>query len=335
MFLGLDLVPMLIGLLAALTCAIPGNFLALRRQALMGDAISHVVLPGIVIGFIVSGKVTTWVMLLGAGFAAMLAAGLIEVITRWGKVEPGAAMAITFTAMFAFGVLLLEQTDSSAVHLDVEHALFGNLESLIWPEALGVGWNALADSDARAGLPPELGRMFLTLITVTAGVLLFWRPLVHASFDPEFARVQGLPTGLVWLGLVVLAALAAVAAFSAVGAIIAIAMFVCPVAAARLMTDRLGAQLGWSVVFATIAAISGFAVAGTLPRLIGLNHAVSAAGAIACIAGLILAGTALFGPCRQPYGAAASGSGWRRRPPPAPEGAAVRRGPSGDQSKLR
>ena len=156
-FVPLSLAPLVIGVLVAVTCALPGNFLLLRRQALVGDAISHVVLPGIVAGFLVSGVIATWPMLLGAAGAALLAVVLIEAIRRLGRIEPGAAMGVVFTTLFAAGVLLLEQSDTSDVHLDVEHALYGNLESLIWLDA--TGWASLLDPAALAGLPPELFRI--------------------------------------------------------------------------------------------------------------------------------------------------------------------------------
>jgi manganese/zinc/iron transport system permease protein len=131
-FVQFSLTPILIGIFASVACALPGNFLILRRQALIGDAISHVVLPGIVVAFLLTGVVSAMPMLLGAAAAAVLAVVLIEVVKRVGQVEPGAAMGVVFTTLFAAGVLLLEQSDTSSVHLDVEHALMGNLESLIW-----------------------------------------------------------------------------------------------------------------------------------------------------------------------------------------------------------
>ena len=89
-------------------------------------------------------------MMIGAAVAAVVAVVLIEVVRRVGRIEPGAAMGVIFTAMFAGGVLLLEQSDTSAVHLDVEHALYGNLELLIWLDA--TGWGSLVDPVALAGL---------------------------------------------------------------------------------------------------------------------------------------------------------------------------------------
>lgn len=296
-FLVLSLVPMLIGTLAAVACALPGNFLLLRRQALIGDAVSHVVLPGIVVGFLLTGSVATAPMLFGAAGAALIAVALIEAVRRLGRIEPGAAMGVVFTTMFAGGVLLLELSDTSGVHLDVEHALYGNLESLIWLDA--TGWHSLLDPAALAGLPPELPRVAAAAAGVALFTGLFWRPLAAATFDEAFARAQGVPTAALGLGLVVTAAVAAVAAFDAVGSIIVIAMFICPPAAARLMTDRLGHQVAWSVLFAVVSAVAGYLLAGYGPLWLGGHHAVSAAGMIATVSGLILAAACIAGPCRR------------------------------------
>lgn len=300
-FVALSLPPILIGIFAAVACALPGNFLLLRRQALIGDAISHVVLPGIVGAFLVTGVVAAWPMMIGAGVAALIAVGMIEAIRRLGGIEPGAAMGVVFTTLFAAGVLLLEQSDTSSVHLDVEHALYGNLESLIWLD--GMGWASLLDAGALRGLPPELPRMALTLLLVIALTWLFWRPLKLSTFDEDFARSVGVPVRAVGLGLVIVAAIAAVAAFDAVGSIIVIAMFICPPAAARLMTNRLEVQVAWSVIFATLSAILGYVLAGYGPLWIGFENAVSAAGMIATVSGVILAVAAVFGPCRTRAGA--------------------------------
>jgi manganese/zinc/iron transport system permease protein len=301
-FVQFSLTPMLIGVLAAVACALPGNFLILRRQALIGDAISHVVLPGIVVAFLLTGTVTTAPMLLGAAGAAVVAVILIEAIKRLGRIEPGAAMGVTFTALFAGGVLLLEQSDTSAVHLDVEHALMGNLESLIWFRA--DGWGSLLDPVALAGLPPELIRMAVVCAVMIALMLVFWRWLKISTFDESFAQALGLPTVSIGFALVISAAVAAVAAFDAVGSIIVIAMFICPPAAARLMTNRLEAQVGWSVVFAVLSAVLGYVFAGYGPLWIGAQNAVSAAGMIAAVSGVILALACLFGPHRSRVGTA-------------------------------
>lgn len=296
-FVPFSLVPLLIGCLAAVACALPGNFLVLRRQALIGDAISHVVLPGIVVAFLLTGAVASGPMLLGAAGAAVLAVALIELIRRFGRIEAGAAMGVVFTAMFAGGVLLLEQSDTSGVHLDVEHALFGNLESLIWLEA--TGWASLLDAEALAALPPELFRIAFVAVVMIAAVVVFWRPLAISTFDEGFAGTLGLPVRFIGFALVIGAAIAAVAAFDAVGSIIVIAMFLCPPAAARLVTNRLGAQVLWSVVFALASAIIGYVLAGYGPLWFGGRHALSAAGMIGTVSGVILGLAALFGPARR------------------------------------
>jgi manganese/zinc/iron transport system permease protein len=270
-FVQLSLTPILIGVLAAVACALPGNFLILRRQALIGDAISHVVLPGIVVAFLVTGAISTGAMMAGAAGAAIVAVVLIEAIRRLGRIEPGAAMGVVFTALFAGGVLLLEQSDTSSVHLDVEHALFGNLESLIWLAA--DGWGSLLDPEALAALPPELGRMALAAALLAVLTLVFWRPLKISTFDPGCADTIGIPTAALGIGLVAAAAVAAVAAFDAVGSIIVIAMFICPPASARLMTDRLESQVLWSVGFACVAAVTGYVLAGYGPLWIGSENA--------------------------------------------------------------
>lgn len=301
-FVQLSLTPLLIGIFASVACALPGNFLILRRQALIGDAISHVVLPGIVVAFLVTGVVAAIPMLIGAAGAAVVAVILIEAIKRLGRIEPGAAMGVTFTTLFAAGVLLLEQSDTSRVHLDVEHALMGNLESLVWFKA--TGWHSLLDPVALAALPHELGRIAVVCAVMIVLTVVFWRWLKISTFDEGFAEALGLPTSAIGFGLVIAAAVAAVAAFDAVGSIIVIAMFICPPAAARLMTNQLEAQVLWSVVFAVLSAVLGYVFAGYGPLWFGGENAVSAAGMIAAVSGLILGLACLFAPHRTRVGVA-------------------------------
>jgi manganese/zinc/iron transport system permease protein len=296
-FVMLSLPPILIGVLAAIACALPGNFLLLRRQSMVGDAISHVVLPGIVMGFLLTGTAAPLVMVLGAGVAALISVVLVEAIIRAARVEQGAAMGIVFTTMFAAGVLLLERSGASAVHLDVQHALYGNLESLIWLDA--TGWTSLLDPAALAGLPPELAQLAVTAALVAGFVAVLWRPLKIATFDEGFAASLGLPVRALSLALVMVAALACVAAFSAVGSILVIAMLICPPAAARLMTDRLEHQVGLSLILAAVSAVAGYVLAGYGPIWLGLGNSVSAAGMIATVSGMILAIAALAGRHRQ------------------------------------
>jgi manganese/zinc/iron transport system permease protein len=218
-------------------------------------------------------------------------------------VEISAAMGGTFTSLFAVGVLLLEWYQASGVHLDVEHALYGNLESLIWFDGTGIG--ALFDAEALADLPPQLARVAWVGLLVAVFVFVLRRHLALGSFDPNFAASVRARPALVDLLLVTLVAVAAIAAFEAVGSIIVIAMFICPAAAARLMTNRLGVQIVWSQVLALVSAVMGYLLAGYGPGWIGFDLSVSAAGMIATLAGLILLLACLFGPQRQRSGAAA------------------------------
>ena len=212
-------------------------------------------------------------------------------------------MGLVFTSMFAGGVLLLEQSDTSGVHLDVEHALYGNLESLIWLDASG--WTSLTDARALAGLPDELLRIAVVAALVTAFVVLLWRPLKISTFDEGFSATLGLPVRVISLALVVVSAVAAVAAFDAVGSIIVIAMFICPPAAARLMTNSLERQVWLSVALAShFRHFAGYILAGFGPLWLGGQNAVSAAGMIATVSGIILGLAACFGRHRHRTGAA-------------------------------
>jgi manganese/zinc/iron transport system permease protein len=217
-------------------------------------------------------------------------------------------MGVVFTTLFAAGVLLLEQSDTSSVHLDVEHALYGNLESLIWFAA--TGWGSMFDPAALAELPPQLPRLAVVLLAVALFMAATWKELAIGTFDPDFAKSIGARPGAVGLALVIMVAVAAVAAFDAVGSIIVIAMFICPPAAARLMTSRLVPQVAWSVAFAAMSAVLGYVLAGYGPLWLGATSSVSAAGMIATVAGLILGLAAIWGPHR--YGSRVPGAARRQ-----------------------
>jgi len=148
-FLQLDLPALLAAALAGMTCGLLGSFLLLRRESLLGDAISHAVLPGIVLGFAATGVRSGWPMLVGATLAAMTATVLIGWLRRVARLEGGAATGIVFTGFFALGLVLLEATGAREVDLDVDCVLFGQIESLVWLEA--VGWHSLLDPVALGG----------------------------------------------------------------------------------------------------------------------------------------------------------------------------------------
>lgn len=297
-FIALTLVPLVIAVLTALACAVLGTFLVLRRQSLLVDAISHVVLPGIVLAFLVMGHIAALPMIIGALVAALCAVALINGVHALTLLDNNAIMGTVFTAFFAFGVLLLEQSQASGVHLDVEHALYGNLENLIWLDAVG-GVDALFASgagwwDIVRTLPPALWRVSIVLIVVIIAVWGAWYWLVLSTFDADFAAAKGVPVRFVNIGLMGLTALVTVVAFSVTGAIIVIALFVCPAAAAHVLTTTMRGHMVLACVFAVLAALVGFWAAFAVPPLFGHAHAISAAGAIATVAGFILAAAVLF-----------------------------------------
>jgi manganese/zinc/iron transport system permease protein len=294
-FLQIDLPALLTGTLAALVCALIGNFLVLTRQSMLGDAMGHVVLPGIVVAFVLSGTTAAWVMLLGAFAAALFSAMLVEFLRRVAGVEPSAALGAVFTAMFALGVLLLEQSGVARTSFDVHHILFGNIETAIWPAATGLG--SLLDPQALAALPPQIGRLAFGLAVVALVVVILFKEFRVVSFDPNFAATIGLSPRLIGAIVVALAALAAVVSLSAVGVILLVAMMVCPAAAARMLTDDLRTQVWISLAVALASGILGYAAAVVLPDLFGFAS-LGAAGTIAIAAGLFQLAAMLFGPKR-------------------------------------
>jgi manganese/zinc/iron transport system permease protein len=293
-FLQLDVPGMLAALLATMACALLGNFLVLRRQSLMGDAISHSVLPGIVLGFLVAGSRATWPIFAGAAVTAVLTAVLIELVRRFGRIEYGTAMGVVFSIMFAGGVVLMEQAAARNIDLDAECVLYGQLETILW--LAPTSFASLLDLSVWTQMPRQVITLAVALGVSALAVVVFWKELKITSFDPELATTLGISANVVNLGLMFLVGVVSVAAFEAVGSILVIAMFICPAAAARMLTDRLPTQVWLSLVFAAIAAVGGYVLAAFAPSLIGSQHSLAASGMIVVVSGVILALTILFAP---------------------------------------
>jgi manganese/zinc/iron transport system permease protein len=293
-FLQIDLPAMLAALLATVSCALLGNFLVLRRQSLMGDAISHAVLPGIVLGFLVAGTRATWPIFVGATLAAVAAAVLVELVRRLGRLESGAAMGVVFTVFFAAGVLLIEQAAAHTIDLDAECVLYGQLEDILW--LAPTGWASLLEPAVWADLPREVVTLLVVTVSCAVAVGVFYKELKVTSFDPDLATTLGIPATLFNLGLMLLVGMVAVAAFEAVGSILVIAMFICPAAAARMLTDRLGAQILLSLLIAAACAGVGYVAAAFGPFWLGGDHSLVASGMIAVVTGLALALAVLLAP---------------------------------------
>lgn len=291
-FWTVDFVPLLAASLSALACALVGNLLILTRRAMAADALSHAVVPGVVVAVALTGIAGSAAVLAGGLAAAFAASGLVAFLVRAGRVEPGTALGVVFTAFFACGIVLLEWTGLSRTGFDIHHVVTGHLEGLIWIGAAD-GMPGLA---GLATLPPVVFELALVLVLVAAILLVFRKELALAAFDPVFARASGLPVGFLEAALLTATALACIAAFRSVGVVLAVAMIVCPAATARLMTRRLGRQTALSCLIALAAVALGYAAATLGPRLFGSDLALNAAGTIAAVAGLALAAAALRAP---------------------------------------
>ncbi len=278
----------LVGGLCAMACALPGTFLLLRRMSMMGDAISHAVLPGLAIAFLISGSRANIWMFLGAAIAGVLTALFTQWITRFGKVERGAAMGIVFTTLFAVGLVLIRKA-ADHVDLDAGCVLYGALE--LTPLNLVT----LFENDTyiieipRAAL--VIGATLLFNIIVIA---LFFKEFTMASFDPSLAETQGFRPRLMHYLLMTMVAVTTVAAFEAVGSIIVIAMLIVPPATAYLLTRKLSVLIAVSLIVAVLSAVLG-QVASHLPPLLGLPDTTSS-GMIATASGFLFLLAWLFGP---------------------------------------
>ena len=291
-FLRLDLPALLAAILACGSCGLLGSFLLLRRDSLLGDALSHAVLPGIIAGFAITGARAGLPMLLGALAAALLAVFLIGLVRRVARLESGAATGAVFTSFFALGLMLMEATGARSVDLDLDCVLFGQLESVVWLEAQGFA--SLLDPVALAALPRQLFLLAAVAVVLAGLVALLWRPLHLLCFDPDYAAAIGLPARGLELALNLMVAAAAVAAFEAVGSILVVAMLVCPAAAIRLLTDSYRTQvLGGAALGAALGAL-GYAVAGPLPAAFGQSFSLNAAGVIGTLGGVTVAGAMLL-----------------------------------------
>lgn len=284
--IGLDLFPMIAGTLAAVGCALLGNFLVLRRLSLMGDAISHSVLPGLVIAFLIASTRSPLVMFLGAAIAGVATVVLVELVKKLGRVEPGAAMGVVFSVLFALGVLLIEKASVRHVDLDASCVLYGQLETLVWygaPDTL----TGLLRTSTLGAVPREVWTLAIMVALAIAFVVVLFKELRIAAFDPALATTQGYSATLLHYLLMVFVAGATVASFEAVGSILVISMLVGPAATARLLTDRLRTQIVWSVVVALLTSVLGYVAASAIPALFG-KEPVNAAGAMGVTSGVLL-----------------------------------------------
>jgi len=263
-----DLVIVTTAVLVAVPCALLGTFLVLRQMSMLGDAISHAVLPGIVFAFFLSESTGPLTSLVGAGLFGVLAAVLIEALKDTGRVAEDSSIGIVFTALFALGVFLISRF-ASGVHLDLQHVLYGEIAfSPLNPLIVG-----------GAILGP---RSFWTLGIVTAIalglVLLLYKELKLATFDAGLAAAVGLSPALVHYLLVGAVSVTTVGAFDSVGAILVVAFLVVPAATAYLLAERLHRMLVLSVLVGVLSALVGYWIASIFDVAISGMMAVAAGG---------------------------------------------------------
>ena len=268
----------------AVACALPGCFLVLRRQSMMGDALSHAVLPGIAIGFLLTGSRANWIMFAGAIVAALATVFLTQWLSQRARVDRGAAMGVVFTTLFALGIVLIVR-GADSVELEPHCVLYGALE--LTP----------LDLVSLGGL--LIPQAFLVLISVLIInlliIILFFKELRIASFDPELAQSLGLKPNLMHYVLMAMTAVTTVAAFESVGSIIVVAMLVVPASAAKLMARNLTEMLVFATALALGAALIGHYAAVQVPHQLGFGS-VPTSGAMAFIAGMLLFGVVILNP---------------------------------------
>lgn len=285
-WVALDSWTVLIGALSGMSCALLGTFLVLRKMSMMGDAISHAVLPGLAAAFLITSSRGSLTMLIGAGIVGLLTTLLTQWIHSAGKVDTGAAMGVVFTVLFAIGLILIRRA-ADHVDLDPECVLYGALEY------------AVLDQVTLLGI--EVPRAVLTIGGVFAlnvlAVGLLFKELRITSFDPALATTLGINSTVMHYLLMTLVAVTTVAAFESVGSILVIAMLIAPPAAAHLLTERLAPMLWVSVLMAALAAIFGHAAALVVPPWLGFAGAsANTAGMMGVLAGLLFGLAALLAP---------------------------------------
>lgn len=267
----------LTGSLVGVTCAMIGCFLVLRKMAMLADAISHTVLLGIVGGYLVSRSLEGPSLLIGAVVVGLLTAFLVQVLSGKG-VQADAAIGVVFTSLFAVGVILLS-VFAGNIHLDVDHALMGEITFIPWDT---MEWNGM-----------ELGPKAVWLLSIVfiinlLLIILFYKEFKISSFDPEMAAAIGIPVLLIHYLQMGMLSITTVASFDSVGAILVVAMLIVPASTAYLLTDKLINMLIISACIGVISSFSGYYVATFLN--------VSIAGAMATTAGIMFGIAFLFSP---------------------------------------
>lgn len=259
------------GLLVGITCGMAGVFLILRKMSMIADAISHTVLFGIVMAFIITQTLNGFWMLLGAAVAGILTAYLVQLLHSSG-IQQDAAIGVVFTTLFAAGVLLITLF-ASHVHLDVEHILMGEIAFVPWDK-----WTFFAIT-----MPKAIWILLLVLMINIGFLLLFFKEMKLATFDSVYAASIGVPILFLHYGFMTSISFTTVAAFDSVGAILVVAMLIGPAATANLISKSIKQMFLFSMLYGGAAAIIGYylakfwdtSIAGMMATAVGLLFIVT------------------------------------------------------------
>ena len=263
--------------LIAISCGLLGVFMMLRKMSMTGDAISHAVLPGIVIGFFISGSQRGLEVIIGAGILGILATLIIDWLRKKARVQLDASIGITFTLLFAIGIILINLL-AYKVDLDQECVLYGEIAYLpidLW----------ISDSGINFG-PRIMWLAVLNLGLVLTFILLLYKELTITSFDESFSLVIGLPAGARNLALMSMVSYTPVSSFEAVGAILVVALLVVPPATAFLWTKKLVPLIQLTCVLGVVISILGYYLAYLMDS--------SIAGMIVAVSGVVFLASAFI-----------------------------------------
>lgn len=248
--------------LVGLSCGLVGTFLILRKMAMMADAISHTVLLGIVTAFLITKELSGPHMLVGAILAGLLTALFVQGLHQF-DIEQHASIGIVFTTLFAVGVILITTSIGNA-HLDVQHALMGEITFIPW-ETITL--------PIVGKVPEATALLTLVLMLVLVCIIAFYKEWKITSFDPALAASLGIPVVFMHYLFMSLVSITTVASFDAVGAIMVVAMLITPAAAAYLWTDKLSVMLLLSALFGVVSAVAGYYIAAWIDTSISASMA--------------------------------------------------------------
>ncbi len=292
-FITLDLSALLAVLFIALSCSLLGNYLLLKKESLLGDSISHSVLPGIVLAYMLSGSRAVFPIFIGALIAGFLSSLFIWLLVRFGRTDPSSAMGVVFSIFFAIGVILIESASLRGVDLDPDCLLYGQVETVFW---LPKGGESVSIGNYFQNLPTEVLSSAGVLVVVSIFIAILWKELSLLCFDRGFCQAQGFKPFSLEILLLMLVSISVVSSFKIVGSILVVALLVAPAASARLLTNRFGMQVALSLLIASVSVFIGYFLSTKAPMVFGINGALNVAGGVASVLGAVFILIGLLAP---------------------------------------